>query len=91
MKEFKGTKGVWSVAGDIVIAEEETTISFVAGSIDDEHDASLIAAAPNLLLCLQQIVSSAYRIGLVSDDDSGLSLEVSKAEFYIAKALGETK
>lgn len=87
MSEFKGTKGEW---------KREGTVIFVPGGgfdvrhmPDAEENAKLIAVAPNLLLCLQQIVSSAHRLGFVSNDDSGLSLEVSKAEFYIDKALGK--
>lgn len=105
MKEFKGTNGSWFKdkgsrgIGPLSTDDDQTygmvmPVAWVEFDIDDkvqQANANLIAAAPDLLLCLQQIVSSAYRLGVVSDDDSGLSLEVSKAEFYIAKALGETK
>lgn len=83
MSEFKGTKGVWSVAGDIVLAEEETTISFVAGSIDDEHDAHLIAAAPDLL---ELVMKSNH-----ATSGSHTAAWQQKAKQAIAKALGETK
>jgi len=89
MKEFKGTKGPWEVVG--AGFNEEGTYYTLNIDLISKDNANLIAAAPDLLNSLQQIVSSAYRLGLVSDDDSGLSLEVSKAEFYIAKALGEAK
>lgn len=95
MKEFKGTKGVWSVAGDIVLAEEETTISFVAGSIDDEHDANLIAAAPDLLDALDKItkeyIFTRGQLNGDTEDELADVLCIKNAHAAIAKALGETK
>lgn len=93
MNEFKGTKGNWHVGGlengKLSINTESYFIALIDQGSEQRANACLIAAAPDLLISLQQIIASANRLGLVSDDDSGLSLEVSKAEFYINKALGK--
>lgn len=91
MSGFKGTKGKWMVVDtDVVIAEDEATISFVAGCIDDSHDASLIAAAPELLEALIDMVAIVKKNTYPTPDKPSSNwgrMEV--AEQVIAKALGE--
>lgn len=103
MKEFKGTKGDWEcvdmdddsiseisatmvVCGDVVLAVVGPTAD--SSLPEDEHNANLIAAAPDLLEALQDLYISLFN----SDQWSKQQLNsFSKARSAIAKALGETK
>lgn len=89
MSEFKGTNGDWKVIswqviqgeGYVVISEEKDSATIVAACIDENEDANLIAAAPDLLEALIAVVRVADR---ATD-------EFDMARAAIAKALGETK
>lgn len=83
MKEFKGTKGQWN---------REGTVIFVPGGgfdvrymPDAEENAKLIAAAPDLLEALQEVL---YELSTAREVHDGT---IRQAEAAIAKALGETK
>lgn len=113
MKEFKGTKGLWKLIswqviqgeGYVVISEAKDSATIVAACIDEPEDANLIAAAPDLLEALQEMVRElerALRVGYEritelggSCDDPEMMIngypEISRANQVIAKALGETK
>lgn len=95
MSEFSGTPGPWLIDryGKVVDGRGMTVgVSGVALPMTRDAEcvanAHLVSAAPEILESLQQMVSAAYRLGLVYDDDTWLSLEVSKAEYTINKALG---
>jgi beta-galactosidase/beta-glucuronidase len=72
MKEFKGTKGEWSISRDInynerICIESESNGNFIdcwslGFSTEDEMraNAKLIAAAPELLNALQILFKSTY-------------------------------
>ena len=92
MKEFKGTPGPWeNVGGWVDSRGKESKIICAIGSVStqseniQEANANLIAAAPELLEALQNLLAS------VSDRDL-VGLQVGykiQAEQAIAKALGE--
>lgn len=99
MKEFKGTPGPWQIgseciSGDIritnddssmvAIAEAKTGDGFLWSTLTIECNASLIAAAPDLLEALQWIQMALNR---GTSMDVGIAQE--KANAAIARALGE--
>lgn len=88
MSEFKGTKWPWKVLNEddfIVVHENDESVTFVAACVDDEHDAQLIAAAPDLLEALQEVL---YELSTAREVHDGT---IRQADAAIAKALGETK
>lgn len=93
MKEFKGTKGPWKVLNEddfIIVHENDESVTFVAACVDDEHDAKLIAAAPDLLEELQLTLGALREICFTCGAARPEST-IRRAEAAIAKALGETK
>lgn len=98
MKEFKGTSGKWEVvAGDDnapdIISDIGVEIAFTPTYNSDKteqwHNAKLIAASPELLSALQQLLE-------IYDDQSGKVLATSSkrralnnARAAVNKALGE--
>ena len=98
MKEFKGTQGPWHVSDEgTLVVRDDMWFSHVASNIgystDDEDvaNANLIAASPDLLAALQQLLE-------IYDDHSGIFWTTSSkrraldnARAAVNKALGETK
>lgn len=99
MKEFKGTPGPWVASktdrsiGPVSRDDDQSygmilPVAWVEFNGDDAcrcADASLIAAAPDLLTALQEVTGS---LGvMVMDADS--CPEILKARAAISKALGE--
>ncbi|MEB6533242.1 hypothetical protein MXM51_01585 [Pantoea stewartii] len=93
MSEFKGTPGPWSTdrAGDVFAegGRNDGQLGIVAGvagadwSAEDVANANLIAAAPELLEALQDMVES-YQYEASMENPSLL-----KARAAITKALGQ--
>ena len=86
MKEFKGTPGPWFVEhGTRVENESFHLLCEVFGDVtsleEDETNAMLIAAAPELLSALQGVIRVADR-----DTDEFIA-----ARAAVAKALGESQ
>lgn len=101
MTQFKGTPGPWEVEDNgyfYDINAGRATVGDVCSSIswfdNDEHrgpvamaNAQLIAAAPEMLEALREVIGS---LGvMVADPDN--CPEIIKARAVITKALGETK
>lgn len=95
MKEFKGTPGPWLFNGYEIESEQCDYIADVYGtkaSTDEEKaNANLIAASPELISALQQLLE-------IHDDQSGKAWTTSSkrraldnARAAVNKALGETK
>lgn len=89
MDKFKGTRGPWFVSNEgVLLVRDESGLSIVAKYIgypnDDEEvaNANLIAAAPEILEALQEIVT--YHFGKTATAPAYL-----KAKAAIAKALGK--
>ncbi|WP_261832182.1 hypothetical protein [Leminorella grimontii] len=85
MTEFKGTSGPWfanceSVWSGVQYGKDSLFICDAATGINDEDDARLIAAAPDLLEALKAALAS----GVLTTYHAGL------ARAAIAKALGES-
>jgi hypothetical protein len=99
MSEFKGTRGPWKIGTAISLptkdlavfpsAETGLCICLVSPkgciSYEDEANAKLIAAAPELLSALQALVDIYYSTDPISVTIKGISV----AELAIAKALGK--
>ncbi|EOZ5069694.1 hypothetical protein ACQRVR_005202 [Enterobacter cloacae] len=88
MKEFKGTPGRWIKHGDSIEASGNIEVAVVVNFQEEEMmnaDASLIAAAPDLLEALQAMLNKAYK----QNWNDQYPDEVSKAQEAISKALGE--
>lgn len=89
MKEFKGTPGPWAVDWSdfaVVGKDGKGVADFDYGRFDDDEDclnAILIAAAPDLLEALQNMVT-AYEYEASIDNPALLA-----ARAAISKALGE--
>lgn len=86
MKEFKGTPGSWVVDGDYdVTTEDGTVVAWAAKGIFEPDEitanAHLIAAAPDLLEALQNIVKTL--------DEAGCEAATVEAKAAISKALRE--
>jgi len=95
MKDFKGTPGPW-VAADTVIESEGSCIAEINGDDtsweQDEYNATLMAAAPELLEALQELFADYKQ--LADSVDAGFwdleDTEVGKKSLAaIAKALGK--
>lgn len=100
MKEFKGTQGKWEVvvgddnAPDVISdigVEVAFTPTYNGDKTEQWHNAKLIAASPELLATLQQLLE-------IYDDNSGKVWTTSSkrraldnARAAADKALGETK
>lgn len=100
MEKFKGTQGKWeAVAGDDnapdVISDTGVEVAFTPTYNSDKteqwHNAKLMAASPELLAALQQLLE-------IYDDHSGKVWTTSSkrraldnARAAVNKALGETK
>ena len=104
MSKFKGTKGPWEWQNDesgyswlgpkdcgllkAVITDGSACGEYEPDMDVSGHTAHLIAAAPDLLAALQNIVAkNDKKGGLLSD----LIIAIKAAKPAIAKALGETK
>lgn len=93
MKEFKGTEGRWvvkpgSVSGFVVQSESAPKLRkniASCGGQRREENAKLIAAAPELLEALQEVL---YELSVKKEVHEGT---INQAELSIAKALGESK
>ena len=100
MEEFKGTRGKWEVvvgddnAPDVISdigVEVAFTPTYNGDKTEQRHNAKLIAAAPELLTALQQLLE-------IYDDNSGKVWTTSSkrraldnARAAVNNALGETK
>lgn len=103
MKEFKGTKGLFADGSQWKAVKFEETkqhygffeIHFsddgecVAEFVHNEHDARLIAAAPDLLEALQSLMKTIEELPPLSTIQSPLLQRYIKAKSAIDKALGE--
>lgn len=100
MKEFKGTKGPWRVSekrGDMIdIRHGDNSIGAMSLNLarvtarqcwasEAEANAKLIAASPDLLEALQEVL---YELSTAREVHDGT---IRQADAAIAKALGETK
>lgn len=93
MKELRITPGEWSVFygtnGTVVLNEDDEMIvsahNAISGHSEQNANARLIAAAPDLLEALQAMLSKAYK----QNWNDQYPDEVSKAQAAISKALGE--
>lgn len=91
MKEFKGTPGKWKYTvrnvNEMMTTFHGVTIGdtyIEAATRNEREDALLIAAAPDLLEALQQLLEDVY-----SNNYSVLGYRVEGARAAISKALGE--
>lgn len=104
MKEFKGTPGPWQMKkekgeqewfvfqkGSMKKLYGGTIRTPVAEEINNKHDASLIAAAPELLEALQRLRNYVTDVCGVNDEDCHREHPLISAQAAIAKALGEIK
>ena len=93
MSGFKGTPGPWEVHqedGDISIRQAGTTerglgwssYTQVAAELNNIHDTNLVAAAPELLESLQEVMAALTKLGFDGPAER-------KAQAAINKALGE--
>lgn len=96
MENFKGTPGPWeskTIHGDLKVIQKGSYEKLAPGMVsyrcvtelENKHDAKLIAAGPDLLVALQEIVGS---LGVMVTDADNCS-EIIKARAAIAKALGK--
>ena len=76
-------------AGEYTIAEESENWVTVIGQVENESDARLFCAAPDMLEALQRMVPL-YQ-SLLNDCGLGHKDLIDNARAAIAKALGETK
>lgn len=95
MEEFKGTPGPWeskTIHGDLKVIQKGSYEKLAPGMVsyrcvtelENKHDAKLIAAAPDLLEALQELVF------LYEHDEGCRNLaEYKRAKSAIAKALGK--
>lgn len=98
MSEFKGSPTPWVIDAEnyhdygLIDAKGSEIMIIKAECGQDDHNACLIAAAPDLLKALQNLIagyenrSSSGMFDMVCHGD-----EIEKANDAIAKALGETK
>lgn len=104
MEEFKGTNGEWEIKtgneengrGKFSITTDESNIATIWDAVEEEetiHNAKLIAAAPDLLEALQNLIflhsCEQEGIGNSQPKPSQWFEAVDKAETAIAKALGK--
>lgn len=90
--EFKGTQGEWQVleSRDVHAAVVSPGIATVCMDIENPHDARLIAAAPELLNALEELVDWQNGPPLLGPKwEPGWNNAMSMARAAIAKALGE--
>ena len=102
--EFKGTKGPWKVNvigqhwNNPSLTHLEVTFGddgeCVCDTVYQMDDANLISAAPELLRCLQKILSSAYEIehdfyGLPGGEDFDVKEVIEESMNAVNKALGK--
>lgn len=95
MNEFKGTPGRWIKRGDGIVAPGNIEVAVVVNFQEDEAmdaDATLIAAAPELLEALQLLMAEQTG-GNKSCGHNGFTCMCSynKARAAISKALGESQ
>ncbi|MEG5836692.1 hypothetical protein [Enterobacter bugandensis] len=98
MEEFKGTPGPWVASktdrsiGPVSRDDDQSYgmilpvawVEFDGNDAYQQANANLIAAAPDLLEALQQLLE-----GVCSNNDSVLGYRVAEARTAISKALGE--
>lgn len=97
MKQFKGTPGEWYVddpAGEWVVDNNKNVAvakvtRYMCDADCQRSNARLIAAAPELLEALQEIMIKFGHVGDASTWSISESVEGVKARAAIAKALGE--
>lgn len=96
MKEFKGTPGPWHVSNEgTLVVRDDMWFSHVASNIgypsDDEGaaNAELIAASPDLLSTLQQLVEVHDSEGGKQWTTTSKREALANARAAIDKALGE--
>ncbi|ELY4420451.1 hypothetical protein SMZ52_000913 [Cronobacter sakazakii] len=88
MKEFKGTPGPWHVTRGDVLDRNGRMVASVEGFCpgeNEDYDADLIAAAPDLLEALQGFVDLFHDV----IDGDAIMPALDKAYAAIAKAIGE--
>lgn len=82
MEQFKGTKGKWFKAGDIIDDESGNEIAKVQGVFNNEtetHNANLISAAPDLLKALHDLLVYAVENDLHSEFTNNAEIAIKKA------------
>lgn len=91
MKEFKGTPGKWKYTvrnvNEMMTTFHGVTIGdtyIEAATRNERQDALLIAAAPDLLEALQDLL-----IRVADDEEYGPEHAITRARAAISKALGE--
>lgn len=103
MKEFKGTKGKFADGSQWKVVKFEETdfqkehheIHFsddgecVAEFVRNEHDAQLIAAAPDLLEALQNLMKGVEELPPLTAIAGILEKQYKQAQEAVKKALGE--
>ncbi|MDK1199369.1 hypothetical protein QMT25_20745 [Cronobacter dublinensis] len=93
MEEFKGTPGPWHVTRGDVLDRNGRMVASVEGFCpgeNEDYDADLIAAAPDLLEALQEMTAIVKKNSYPQPDK--LSSNYARAEWaesIISKALGE--
>ncbi|WP_368742965.1 hypothetical protein [Enterobacter asburiae] len=88
MKEFNGTPGEWNYnhARGEVISKSEGLIAELVVNGHEDNNGSLLAAAPDLLEALQNIVREAKN---PKGEMYDLLIVIGEAQPAISKALGE--
>lgn len=107
MKQFKGTKGPWYVSerrGDLIDIRHDNSgpgeislnlarvVARRSWSKQAEANAKLIAAAPELLEALQELICGYEHKGYLDDDLFDMTIsgdDIKRAVLAINKALGE--
>lgn len=95
MSKFKGSKSPWSISGDsekwnrIVDANGDLITTCFAMQNEDDANANLISAAPELLEALQEMVSIVKKNTYPQPDKPSSTWgRMEAAESVIARALG---
>lgn len=97
MKELRITPGEWSVFygtnGTVVLNEDDEMIvsahNAISGHSEQNANARLIAAAPNLLKELQKLREYVINVCGVDDEDCDSEHPLMSSQAAISKALGE--
>ncbi len=100
MENFKGTPGPWeskTIHGDLKVIQKGSYEKLAPGMVsyrcvtelENTHDANLIAAAPDLLVALQDFMSASSGNTQSCGHDFECICRFDKAKAAIAKALGK--